>query len=377
MALKYITSQSKRVFCSSSFRNFDSHIEYPVVEALLPKKAKSTTNAKPYHFSDSKVIRTVGGNGGDGSISFLQLWCNERAGPDGGDGGNGGHIVFQATKAVRSLNHLSSNMRGDEGQSGRSKECHGRSGQHMIAKVPVGTIVRTQRGTIVGDLDKENMMFVAARGGAGGKGNRFFTTDQETAPKICEHGQKGEDLTYILELRSMADIGLIGFPNAGKSTLLNAITRARPKIAPYAFTTLQPYVGMVQYSDHTQIAVADLPGIISDSHRNRGLGIQFLKHVERCLILIFLLDASAASPWLYYENLLFELGQFNKKLLEYPKIIVANKIDKIEARNNLPELENKIDSPLIKISAKDGTNLEELLKVMRKIYDTCKPSAEW
>uniref|UniRef100_A0A1A9W5C2 OBG-type G domain-containing protein n=1 Tax=Glossina brevipalpis TaxID=37001 RepID=A0A1A9W5C2_9MUSC len=369
MALKYIINQNRRFLCASSSKNSNLHIKYSAVEALLPKKAKSTANERPSHFLDSKVIRTAGGKGGDGSISFLQLWCNENAGPDGGDGGNGGHIIFQATKDVRSLNHLSSNVCGDAGQNGRNKECHGKNAHYTMTKVPVGTIVRNQQGTIIGDLNKENMMFVAARGGAGGKGNRFFTTDRETAPKICEYGQEGEDLTYVLELRSIADIGLIGYPNAGKSTLLNAITRARPKIAPYAFTTLQPYVGMVQYSDHTQIAVADLPGIIPDSHQNRGLGIEFLKHIERCLILIFLVDASADCPWLHYENLLFELEQFNKKLLHYPKIIVANKIDQLEGQDNLRELENKIDGPLVKISAKHGTNLDELLRVMRETYE--------
>ena len=140
-------------------------------------------------------------------------------------------------------------------------------------------------------------MFVAARGGAGGKGNRFFATPKEKSAKICEYGPLGEELVYKLELRSMADIGFIGLPNAGKSTLLNAISRAKPKIAPYAFTTLRPHIGIVQYEDHVQLAVADLPGLISGSHQNKGLGIQFLKHAERCAVLMFVLDASSESPW--------------------------------------------------------------------------------
>lgn len=297
------------------------------------------------------------------------MWCNERAGPDGGDGGNGGHIIFEASKDVQNLNHLSSFISGNMGQSGSAKECHGKNAKHTILKVPIGTIVRNNHGVVIGDLNREHMMFVAARGGAGGKGNRFFTTEKENGPKVCEHGPNGEDITYILEMRSMADIGIIGFPNAGKSTLLNAITRARSKVAPYAFTTLNPHIGMVQYADHFQLAVADLPGIIPDSHLNKGLGLQFLKHVERCSALIYLIDASCESPWMHYEKLAFEIKKFNERLADYPKIVVANKIDKSDTAANLSELKSRIDVPVIGISAKSGLNLKILLYEMRAAYE--------
>lgn len=323
---------------------------------------------KTSYFADFKLIRTVGGKGGDGCVSFLQLWSNEKAGADGGDGGNGGHIILRASKDVHSLNHLSYNICGDKGNNGSHNNCHGRNAKHTVIKVPVGTIIRTQQGTIVGDLDKENLMFVAARGGAGGRGNTFFTNNTNKTPKLCENGSHGENVFYYLELSSMADIAIIGYPNAGKSTLLNSITRARPKVAPYAFTTIHPHIGIVQYSDHTQLAVADLPGITVGSHYNRGLGIQFLKHVERCKILIFLLDASCEHPWLDYENLLNEITKFNSSLRNYTRIVVANKIDDPLGNKNLPILENYLKEKIIGISAKHGHNLEYLLKIMRETF---------
>ncbi|KAM7354540.1 mitochondrial ribosome-associated GTPase 2 isoform 2-T2 [Cochliomyia hominivorax] len=294
-------------------------------QALRSRKLNSSNKNGFYYFSDAKTVRTVGGKGGSGRISFLQLWCKERAGPDGGDGGNGGHVILEATNDVRNFNHISTIIRGED-----------------------------------------------ARGGAGGKGNRFFTTDKENSPKVCEHGAAGEDIVYLLEMRSMADIGIIGFPNSGKSTLLNAISRTRSKVAPYPFTTIHPQIGMVQYAGYFQLAVADLPGIIPDSHCNRGLGIQFLKHVERCSALIYLLDASLESPWLHYERLIYEISSFNNKLTTYTKIIVANKIDKPHAKENLLELRKRIDPNIIGISAKDGTNLNQLLNLMRIHFEKRK-----
>lgn len=305
----------------------------------------------------------------------MQLWCNERAGPDGGDGGNGGHVIFEASKDVKNLNHLRTIIRGEDGQFGSQQECNGRNAKHTIIKVPIGTIIRNKNGVIIGDLDREKIMFVAARGGAGGKGNRFFTTDKENSPKVCEHGALGENVIFILEMRSMADIGIIGFPNAGKSTLLNAISRTRSKIAPYAFTTIHPQIGIVQYADHFQLAVADLPGIIPGSYCNKGLGLQFLRHIERCAALIYLLDGSFERPWLHLENLRYEMLNFNKKLTTYPKIIVANKIDKPEAMNNLLELRKRESDPVIGISAKNGTNLNQLLGLLRLTYENIKDNS--
>ncbi|XP_011202496.2 mitochondrial ribosome-associated GTPase 2 [Bactrocera dorsalis] len=344
---------------------------HSVPQALRSTKPKSNRK-EPIYFVDSKQVQVIGGKGGDGCISFLQLWCNERAGPDGGDGGNGGHVIFQTSTDVRNFNHVLSKIRGLPGENGRGEHCHGKNAQHTIVKVPVGTVVRNRGGQIVGDLSEVNIMFVAARGGVGGKGNKFFATSVQKSPKISEYGPEGEDISYILELRTMADIGFIGQPNAGKSTLLNAITRAKPKVAPYAFTTLRPYVGMVQYDDFTQLAIADLPGLIRDSHLNKGLGIQFLKHAERCKVLLIVLDASLDNPSLQYEQLMHELRKFSKNLAERPKIIVANKMDIPEAKNNFQDLQNELKVKVIPISAKTGANLSELLRVMREYYELYK-----
>lgn len=316
-----------------------------------------------------------GGNGGNGNISFLQLWANEKAGPDGGDGGNGGHVILEASYDVNSFNHVTSILRAEEGENGASKDCHGANAKHTVIRVPVGTIIKNEENKIIGDLDKEKLMFVAARGGSGGKGNRFFATDTEQSPKICEYGAEGEDVSYMLELRSMADIGFIGFPNAGKSTLLRAISRAKPKVASYAFTTLKPHLGIIPYDDYENLTVADLPGLIEDSHKNKGLGIQFLKHAERCSVLLFVLDVSYQNTWDHFDSLLFELENFSPQLAARPKIIAANKIDLEDGETNAKELQKRMeerDILVIPISAKMGTNLQKLLIEMRRFVDDFK-----
>ncbi|KAK5645664.1 hypothetical protein RI129_004128 [Pyrocoelia pectoralis] len=317
----------------------------------------------------------VGGKGGDGCISFLHLWSNENAGPDGGDGGNGGHVILRASNNVKDLSLLSSVLKADNGEKGYNKDCHGKSADHCIVDVPIGTVIKDSEEKVVGDLGDEGLMFIAARGGAGGKGNHFFISDTEQAPKISEYGAEGEDIPYTLEMRSMAHLGLIGFPNAGKSTLLRAISRARPKVAPYPFTTLKPYVGMVQYDDYEQVAVADLPGLIPDSHKNRGLGIQFLQHAERCMGLLYILDVSLDTPWEYLDTLQFEISQFNENLLNRPQLIIANKMDLPNAIENLEILKNRTKLPVIAISAKLGSNIKELLHTIRIIYDENKDNS--
>ncbi|XP_050307206.1 mitochondrial ribosome-associated GTPase 2 isoform X1 [Anthonomus grandis grandis] len=319
--------------------------------------------------NNSRQFRAIGGKGGDGCISFLQLWCNEHAGPDGGDGGHGGHVILKATSDVRDLGKMPTLAEAEDGEKGSNKDCNGKNASHMIIDVPIGTVIKDNNHKVVGDLKKEGLMFIAARGGAGGKGNHFFASDIEQTPKICEFGALGEDLEYTVEIKSMAHVGLIGFPNAGKSTLLRAISRARPKVAPYPFTTLKPYLGIVEYDDYEQVAVADLPGLIPDSHKNKGLGIQFLRHAERCMALVFVLDASLDEPWNYLEILQYELSQFDERLRQRPHLLVANKIDLPEALANIEKIREETGMKVIGVSGKTGENVEELLKEIKIIYD--------
>ncbi|KAL0125100.1 hypothetical protein PUN28_004326 [Cardiocondyla obscurior] len=347
----------------------------PTAKPLRNVKPKAKNNTVQ-HFVDIKPVRTIGGKGGDGEISFLRLWVNDRAGPDGGDGGHGGHVIFEASTNIKDLKHIEKEVRAEDGEKGYTKDCFGKNAEHNVVNVPVGTIVRDMNGTILVDLDKEGMMFIAARGGAGGHGNTFFKSDTHQTPEICEYGAKGENLQYVLEVRSMAHVGLIGLPNAGKSTLLRAISRARPKVAAYPFTTLKPHIGIIQYDDYEQIAVADMPGLIENSHKNKGLGITFLKHIERCAALIFILDVTHDEPWTVLETLKYEMNQFNEKLNDRPHIVVANKIDLPNSEINLQLLREHIDTPIIPISAKLGTNISTLLTEIRILYDNLKVNAE-
>ncbi|XP_046676947.1 mitochondrial ribosome-associated GTPase 2 isoform X2 [Homalodisca vitripennis] len=341
----------------------------PTAVPLRSKKPKSKS-AMVQSFDDMKSVRVIGGKGGDGCVSFLQLYANDKAGPDGGDGGNGGHVIFLASRNVASLNHITPELKGLSGEKGYNKDCHGKNASHTIVEVPVGTIVKDQNLRVVGDLDRDGAMFVAARGGAGGHGNTFFCSDTTQSPEVAEYGALGENLSYVIEIRSMAHFGLLGMPNAGKSTLLQAISRARPKIAPYPFTTLKPHLGVVQYSDYEQIAVADLPGLIEGSHKNRGLGISFLRHVERCAALLLLVDVSGPTPWQDVQMLRHELSCFSEPLSQRPQLILANKIDVPGSQDNVEALKEHLPGETILcISAKFGTNLLALLNLLRSIYD--------
>ncbi|XP_076657496.1 mitochondrial ribosome-associated GTPase 2 isoform X2 [Halictus rubicundus] len=368
---KSISKNMFKPFCTSEWFRNQENVSKPL-RSIKPKSQKNTEN----HFLDMKQVRTVGGNGGDGAISFAHLWGNDCAGPDGGDGGHGGHVIFQAQENIKDLSHIETVLMAEHGENGHNKDCFGKNAKHTTVQVPVGTIIRNIKGKIVGDLSTNGAMFIAARGGTGGHGNAYFKSNLQQSPCISEYGAQGENLQYVIELRSMAHIGLIGLPNAGKSTLLRAITRARPKVAAYPFTTLRPYVGMILYDDYEQIAVADLPGLISDSHKNRGLGIQFLKHVERCKTLLFILDVSSNEPWTDFNTLKHEITQFNIKLNERSVLIAANKMDLPEAKENLEILTKKINLPIIPISAKIGTNVSTLLKEIRILYDAQKEEDE-
>ncbi|XP_059490481.1 GTPase Obg [Neocloeon triangulifer] len=351
-------------------------------KALRPKKGKSQSLIPPKALVDFKIVKAFAGKGGDGCVSFAQTYSKAEAGPDGGDGGNGGDVIFQACANVSGLNNISTDIKAPPGIKGKNKELHGANGQNLLLKVPIGTIIK-EEGKEIMDLAEDGVKFVAARGGAGGKGNKFFATDTNQTPEIAELGMEGDYKVLSLEIRSMAHIGLIGFPNAGKSSLLQSITRARPKVASYPFTTLGPYLGVIPYNDYRKLIVADLPGLIQGAHKNRGLGHSFLRHATRCLSLVFVVDL--AQPW---PQPLHELYTLREELRQYSEsvaqqrgwAIAANKIDLQLAQENLPLLEKEAEEFLahpgepkpfmiVPISAKTGQGMPTFVQEMRRLAE--------
>ncbi|CAG2111528.1 unnamed protein product, partial [Medioppia subpectinata] len=322
---------------------------------------------------DWKEVKCSAGKGGDGMICFLRLWCNPMAGPSGGDGGNGGHVILEADHQTKCLSNVSTLMRAEAGENGMSKDMSGKNGEHTVIKVPIGTLVRDKVSRkLIADLDVNGSKFIAARGGQGGKGNHYFLNNANRHPGVAEVGANGEATAWVLELKTMAHSGLVGFPNSGKSTLLRAISRAKPKVANYPFTTLNPMVGIVEYDDYEQLAVADLPGLIPGAHLNKGLGISFLRHIERCVCLFYVIDLSVEHPFEQLTCLMAELEHYKKGLSKRPHTIVANKIDSPGAEDKLKLLKEHIGETefrIIAISAKYGTNLTELLTYFRELYD--------
>ncbi|KAM4737295.1 mitochondrial ribosome-associated GTPase 2 [Anableps anableps] len=333
------------------------------------KKKKELSEKKlTRYFVDYRRVKLVAGSGGKGACSFHSEPRKEWGGPDGGNGGDGGSIIIKADRFVKSLAQVIPVYKAEDGQSGGSKNCYGRNGNITYISVPVGTVVKEQ-GTTIMDLAEHGQEYLAVFGGAGGKGNRFFLSNENRAPMMATPGMGGQERVLQLELRTMAHAGLVGFPNAGKSSLLRAISNARPAVAAYPFTTLNPHVGIVEYRDHEQVAVADIPGIIRGAHLNRGLGISFLRHIERCRFLLFILDLSAPEPWTQLQHLCYELDQYEPGLSLRPQVIVANKIDLPEAREKLETLKSHVTQRVIPVSALTGQNTEELILHLRDLYD--------
>ena len=296
-------------------------------------------------FIDQVKIRVKAGDGGHGCVSFRREKFVPKGGPDGGDGGDGGDVILVADPQIHTLYdfYYKAEFKAENGKPGMGKKMKGKDGEDLILKVPVGTIVKdAETGEIIADLVKPGQRVILAKGGKGGKGNARFTTPTRQAPRIATPGTPGEEKTLILELKLIADVGLVGLPNAGKSTFLSRVSAAKPKIADYPFTTLHPNLGVVKLFDEKTFIIADIPGLIEGAHKGIGLGHDFLKHIERTRVLLYLLDASKGEEVLKdFEILKKELELFNPELLKKDYLIALNKIDLIpdyEERQKLVKL---------------------------------------
>ncbi|OAD08521.1 hypothetical protein MUCCIDRAFT_120302, partial [Mucor lusitanicus CBS 277.49] len=319
-------------------------------------------------FVDFIRVKARGGDGGDGCVSFQREKYLAKGPPNGGNGGRGGNVIIRATSDESTLKRMGRMCTAKRGQNGLGAGRHGTMGEHLVIEVPVGTVVR-ERDNIYVDLTEHNQEFVLCRGGAGGYGNPHFLTTENRSPKWATRGRKGEVREVELELKTIADIGLVGLPNAGKSTLLSSISNAHPKQADYAFTTLHPFVGTVDYADQYQLTVADIPGLIQGAHRNIGLGHAFLRHVERAKILVYVIDVSGPSPFDDLKTLQYELEAYRPGLTKRQSLIVANKADKVgTAKENLAKLQEQVGSsiPIVPVSAKYEKNVLKLTSVLRK-----------
>lgn len=316
------------------------------------------------NFIDYIRIFCRSGHGGAGCKHFMRTKFNPQAGPDGGDGGRGGHIILRGNKNLWTLLHLRyyKNVHAENGEGGSGNNCTGRSGKDVIIEVPLGTIARDQEtGELEAEILEDGQEFVWMKGGRGGLGNAKFATPTNQAPEHAQPGEPGVEGWKALELKVLADVGLVGFPNAGKSTLLSVITAAKPKIADYAFTTLQPQLGMVEYRDNKSFCIADLPGIIEGAAQGKGLGHRFLRHIERNPVLLFLIPADSNDHKKDFEVLLNELEEYNPELLDKNFIIGISKSDMLDdelkaaIENELPK-----DIPHIFISSLTGKGLQQL-----------------
>lgn len=336
-------------------------------------------------FIDEAKIYIKSGAGGRGCVSFRREKYVPRGGPNGGDGGNGGDVVMITNENMSSLldHRYRQHYRAKRGEHGKGKDMHGKNADTLYIPVPEGTIVRDfDTGEVIGDLTEPNETLLVAKGGRGGKGNARFATSTNQAPKTAEPGGESQERTLLLELKLLADVGIIGFPNAGKSTLISRISAARPKVADYPFTTLVPNLGVVSYGDGKTFVVADIPGIIEGAHEGAGLGIQFLKHIERTKLLIHLLDLSPVTgrdPVEDYETLNRELKAYSRELSKKPQIVAPNKIDITESRLKLGEVKKYFDKKRIKIypiSSATGEGLKELVRETGKRLEKLIPEKE-
>jgi GTP-binding protein len=333
-------------------------------------------------FIDKAKIWVKAGDGGNGCMSFRREKFIPKGGPDGGNGGKGGSVYFQAVENLDTLMDFAGkhHWRAQNGQGGSGNNKHGANGQDLIIKVPPGTLIYdTELELPLKDLNEIGMKVCICRGGRGGKGNKAFATSTNQTPRYAEPGKKGQERNLRLELKLIADIGIVGMPNAGKSTLISRCSAARPKIADYPFTTLEPVLGIVELSDFRRFVMADIPGLIEDSHRGAGLGIEFLKHIERTRIIVHILDIMptvGSDPVGNYRTIRSELEQYSKKLAQKEEVIVANKIDLDPDGKIVKELKKKIRKKVYPISAVTGNGVKELTELLWEKIKETKYTAE-
>ena len=330
-------------------------------------------------FTDYTKIIIKSGDGGNGAATFRREKYVAAGGPDGGDGGKGGDIYFTVDKDKNTLIDFRYNKRykAGNGQNGSGNHCNGRYGEDLYVKVPIGTVVKdAETGKVIADLSKPNQTELILKGGRGGRGNSHFATPTRQAPRFSEDGDKGEEKEVILELKLLADVGLLGYPNVGKSTFLSKVTEARPKIANYHFTTLEPNLGVVKTKSGDGFVIADIPGIIEGASEGVGLGLQFLRHVERTRLLLHFIDVSGEEgrdPVEDYETINKELKKYSEKLSKRKQIIVATKIDVMQDETNLKKLEElakKEKLEIYKISSVTGEGIEKLIVHVTEVLKT-------
>lgn len=331
---------------------------------------------KTRKFVDAAPLYARAGNGGDGSASFRREKFVSKGGPDGGDGGRGGHVILQADRDTDSLIgiYFAPHRKAEHGGAGRGKQMHGKNGRDLIVKVPCGTQVTDfESGALLADMLTHGAEYCAARGGQGGRGNVHWKRATHQAPTEHTTGEPGHEDAFKLELKLVADIGLVGFPNAGKSSLLTQISDAHPRIGAYPFTTLNPIIGTIIFPDYTRATVADIPGLINDAHRGVGLGYAFLRHIERAHYLVYVIDMAGTDgrkPHEDYRSLKRELKLYQPDLVRRPGLLVANKMDRPEAAANLAAFATETGESPLPVSAREGDGIDDLREALFSLLNT-------
>ena len=325
-------------------------------------------------FVDEVILKVIAGAGGDGCKAFRREKYVEMGGPFGGNGGKGSDIVFEVDEGLHTLLDLryQKQIKGKKGENGRGKNQHGASSSDIIVKVPQGTVVTDlDTGLIICDLKRKDDKFIVAKGGRGGRGNTAFKTQTNTAPDFCENGEPGEERNLKVEVKMLADVGLVGLPSVGKSTIISSISRSKPKIAAYHFTTLVPNLGVTKTDDGYSYVVADLPGLIEGASHGEGLGDKFLRHIERTKVIAHVIDMAAVeerNPYEDYELINKELEEFNPKLLKKPMIIIANKMELEGSKEKLEEFKKKVkDKEIFEVSGATGEGLRDVVNYLGKV----------